>query len=94
MNKTPEEMAEEHAPTFEEIMAKYTKQWDGCPYILGSTKGITAVSLAYCDGYEVAFLTGYKAAEDKYEARIKELEQAIIKSVDAMAGVQYDDENT
>lgn len=41
-----------------------------------------------------AFLVGYKTAQQEYEARIKELEQAIIKSVDAMAGVQYDDENT
>jgi hypothetical protein len=40
------------------------------------------------------FLGGYQAAQEKYEARIKELEQVIIKSVDAMAGVQYDDENT
>ena len=64
--KTPEEMAEECAPTFEEIMTKYTKQWDGCPYILGSTKGITAVSLAYCDGYEIAFLAGYQAAAPQW----------------------------
>ena len=65
MNKTPEELIEKYAPTFEEIMAKYTKQWDGCPYILGSTKGITAISLAYCDGYEVAFLAAYKAAQEQ-----------------------------
>jgi hypothetical protein len=52
----------------------------------------------YTDGHKSAvkqgFLAGYKAAQEKYEARIKELEQAIIKSVNAMAGVQYDDENT
>jgi hypothetical protein len=41
-----------------------------------------------------AFFSGYQAAQEKYKARIKELEQAIIKSVDAMAGVQYDDKNT
>lgn len=41
-----------------------------------------------------AFLAGYETAQKQYEARIKELEQAIIQSVDAMAGVKYDDENT
>jgi hypothetical protein len=55
------------------------------------SKGITGALLPYAEN---RFIDGYLAAKEKYEARIKELEQAIIKSVDAMAGVQYDDENT
>lgn len=63
--KTPEELAEEYAPTFEDIMKQYTEQWDGCPYILGSTKGITAVTLAYGDGYGYGFIAGYKAGYER-----------------------------
>jgi hypothetical protein len=65
MSKTPEELAVEYAPTFEDIMKQYTEQWDGCPYILGSTKGITAVTLAYGDGYGFGFIAGYQAAKDE-----------------------------
>ena len=53
----------------------------------------------FADDYENAsrkegFVAGYKAAKERYEARVKELEDSIIQSVDAMAGVKYDDENT
>jgi hypothetical protein len=42
----------------------------------------------------LGYLAGYKAGERSQEAKIKELQNAIIQSVNAMAGVQYDDENT
>jgi hypothetical protein len=78
MTKTPEELAEEYADYH-------------------VVKGIDFIRV-HCQGTiertKNAWLSGYQAAKEKYEARIKELEQAIIKSVDAMAGVQYDDENT
>ena len=55
MTKTPEELY------FERMMQEYTTRWEGCPYVLGSIKGITALSLANCDGYEA----GYNAAKDQ-----------------------------
>lgn len=54
----------------------------------------TTGSETYEHGLRNGFLAGYQAAKETYEARIKELEQAIIQSVDTMAGVKYDDENT
>lgn len=58
MTKTPEELY------FERMMQEYTTRWEGCPYVLGSIKGITALSLANCDGYEA----GYNAAWDEWRA--------------------------
>lgn len=58
MTKTPEKLY------FERMMQEYTTRWEGCPYVLGSIKGITALSLANCDGYEA----GYNAAWDEWRA--------------------------
>ena len=54
----------------------------------------TTGSETYEHGLRNGILAGYQAATETYDARIKELEQAIIQSVDTMAGVKYDDENT
>jgi hypothetical protein len=55
---------------------------------------ITTNNLFYREPLSNAFLAGYKAGERSQEAKIKELQNAIIQSVNAMAGVKYDDENT
>jgi hypothetical protein len=78
MSKTPEEIAADAAA-----------EW-----IKNSTTSHSLANACALYGYNAGFLAGYQAAKERYEARVKELEDSIIQSVDAMAGVKYDDENT
>ena len=79
MTKSPEELAEE---------------WSRTPR---QNQDVDEYQLSWdfvCEWEKESFLAGYQAAKDQYEVRVKKLEDSIIQSVNAMAGVKYDDENT